>query len=590
MTLGLGELGRTWRTVRHLQARQLAAQLVHRARGPARRPRQRTADGLEGLAAHARGWPAPIADGELTADGVAMLSRPVHDPRAGGWEPSGRDALWTYTLHYHGWIGAIQAGAIQAGATQPSAASKHAPASAPLGSALALARHWIDAHPRGVGWEPYPCSMRALQWLHLLDRVGALGADHARDLALLRSLAAQLLHLERNLEHHLGGNHLWTNLAALASASLALDGPLADRLRARWLPAFARVADQQLRGGMHGERTPSYHCLLAHQLGGVLWLARRRPGVARSLTRALTRQLTAMLDALPSFCHPDGDVALWGDSQRGARARPETLVIGTSSDPRDSFEFELSRARVAALQGAARRHDAPLAGCYRRRWGGWTALLNSGALGLPHQVGHIHGDALSLELSLGRERVLVDAGVGTYTRGEARDYARATRAHNTVTVGPGDGDQHELWASHRIGARARLGEFTADELRLRGAVLGAFASAWHHRELRWDATRAELRVRDWLEPRASAPPATVRYHLPGELELQPRPHGWRARTTSGREFTITSDPPLRRERARVPGWLGFNRPAPRWCLLGPLPPGGLEVVFRELHGRDKPVS
>ncbi|MCB9752056.1 MAG: heparinase II/III family protein [Myxococcales bacterium] len=48
--------------------------------------------------------------------------------------------------------------------------------------------------------------------------------------------------------------------------------------------------------------------------------------------------------------------------------------------------------------------------------------------------------------------MLVDAGVGTYARGPDRAYARATRAHNTVTVGLRPGDQHELWASHRIGA------------------------------------------------------------------------------------------------------------------------------------------
>ncbi|MCB9752057.1 MAG: hypothetical protein H6713_19000 [Myxococcales bacterium] len=259
----LARLGLLWRTARHLRPRQLAAQLGHRVRGPARRPRASLSDGLSGVAAHARGWPAPRADGALAPEGVVMLARPPHEPRAGGWTPAGRSALWTYTLHYHGWIA-------RAGDDDP--------------RPLALVERWIADHPRGVGWEPYLTSMRALQWLHLLIRGAGLGASNKMSeetcSRVLRSLAAQLRHLEANLERHLDGNHLWTNLAALASAGLALDGPLAARLRRRWLPALVAVADEQLAGGVHRERAPSYHCLLAHQLGGALWLARRAPEVA----------------------------------------------------------------------------------------------------------------------------------------------------------------------------------------------------------------------------------------------------------------------------------------------------------------------
>ncbi|MCB9752055.1 MAG: hypothetical protein H6713_18990 [Myxococcales bacterium] len=127
----------------------------------------------------------------------------------------------------------------------------------------------------------------------------------------------------------------------------------------------------------------------------------------------------------------------------------------------------------------------------------------------------------------------------------------------------------------RRGARgsARCGP-TRDALR--GSVLGVTAPAWHHRALSWDAGRGLLRCRDHAVPGA---PATARYFLPGDVELTARPGGWRARTTGGQVFTITSDPPLRRERELAPGWRGFNEAAPRHCLLAPVPSAGLEVQF-----------
>ena len=46
--------------------------------------------------------------------------------------------------------------------------------------------------------------------------------------------------------------------------------------------------------------------------------------------------------------------------------------------------------------------------------------------------GHSHNDKLSFELHLGGRPVIVDPGMGTYTREPAlRNAMRATAAHNT---------------------------------------------------------------------------------------------------------------------------------------------------------------
>jgi hypothetical protein len=520
--------GTLFRTAAHLPPRQIAHQLRRRLGGPARRPKATCLEGFTGLLAR---MPAPTPEGEPGPDGVCLLRQPPHDPLRAGWDPP-MGMLWLYTLHYHGWLQRL--------------APDHA---------LATIEHWIAHHTAGVGWEPYPTAVRVLHWLGWLS-------GHVDDLdgmtrrRLLASLAAQLRHLERHLEHHLDGNHLWTDLAALAAGALALDGPRACLL-APAVARFAAVTTSQLAlDGLHRERTPSYHCLLAEQLAGVVALGpeRAEPGVAAVLRDNLAR----MLAVLPAITHPDGDVALFGDSQRGL-VTPAALA-----------------ARCGASLSQGTDYNAPASGLFRRSWGPWTLLWNAGGLGMPQQVGHIHADWLGYELSLGGERVVVDAGVGTYEIGRERAYARSTRAHNTVTVGADDRDQHELWASHRIGGRGELLELSFGASELSAGVRGFRSRAVHRRRLAWDGRR--LRCLDLVVPDRGAPvPATMRVHLPQTCALALDGPIARVRTPGGRRFTLRADLPW--QQRSVPGWTAMSSPAPRHCLALPVGPGGLEIAF-----------
>jgi uncharacterized heparinase superfamily protein len=205
-------------------------------------------------------------------------------------------------------------------------------------------------------------------------------------------------------------------------------------------------------------------------------------------------------------------------------------------------------------------------------------LWNAGGLGMPQQVGHIHGDWLGYELSLAGERVVVDAGVGTYEVGPERTYARSTRAHNTVTVGPGDADQHELWASHRIGGRGELVDLSFGTSELSAGVRGFRSPAVHHRRLSWDGER--LRCLDRVVPDHVEPvPATMRVHLPRACELAVDGPWVRVRTPEGRRFAVRGPADLRWQTSVAPGWTAMASPAPRHCLALPVGPGGLEIAF-----------
>lgn len=526
----IDRLGPTVRSAVHLRPAQLLAFARQRSAGPARTPVQSRAPGCDALAIP-EGLVGPSPEGSIDGDGaVRLVGHAGHDPLRFGWD-AGDDPLWAYTLHYHGWL------------TAPGV-------DVDVGRATIL--DWIEEHRAGVGWEPYPTSLRLLHWIGWLSRHG--GSLHAAQQEIvLASMSAQLQHLVQHAEVHIDGNHLWTNAVAIAATSLALDGPVPSRLREGARARLLAIVDEQLAAdGVHGERTPSYHCLLAEQLAVVAALAEPRlPGLADPLRVAFRR----MRDATAAFTHPDGDVALWGDSQRGAPVTPRRLFA------RDGVSMPTGHATAAS------------SGFARRAWGPFTLLFNQGGVGLPYQVGHIHGDCLSIELSHGDTRVLVDAGVGTYIEGEDRRYCRSTAAHNTVTVD--DRDQHELWKSHRIGGRAHLGPVEYGDDRLCAEVTGFRSRTTHRREIR--------RVDDGIEVIDTLAGAggrgVVRYFVPATLRVRLGDDGAVVFGPRGQSTELS----IRGATLRcteAPGWTAMGTAAPRMCLSAEIGAGPVVLTIR----------
>lgn len=523
---------RALQTVRFMRPRQAAMQIRRRLSGPARHPRRPLADGIDDVRM-SQPVAAPSPEGRIDEQGaVVLLGQPGYDPLAEGWQ-AGSDPLWSYTLHYHGWLSRLTTSDAQA-------------------TVLA----WIDEHRHGIGWEPYPTSIRLMHWLGWLQGNSGPRLTGPRE-RILASMAAQLEHLAAHLEDHIDGNHLWTNLAALTACGLGLRGSLADDVLERSASRFSAVVEEQLyRDGIHRERTPTYHCLVAEQLAIVVGLAK---GVRPALAQALEPKLHAMLDAAAAFTHPDGDVALFGDSQLDAPVTPGRLANRLG----------------ARLSGGSTL--APDGGFARRQWGDWTLMWTFGGVGLPWQTGHAHGDALAVEMSLGSERVIVDAGVGTYQRGNQRSYARSTRAHNTATVGFGAPDQHELWASHRIGRRAEPQLVRADDDRLVGQVRGVDSPGVHQRTI--ERHERGIVVRDRVDP---AVPATVRWFVPMTATVTIEGGNAEIVTAGGASFGIATNSP---SLACVPadGWHGMGRRARRYCLVTSVPDGGLVTTFATGH-------
>jgi len=347
-----------------------------------------------------------------------------------------------------------------------------------------ILRRWIRENPPalGNGWEPYPTSLRIVNWVKW-----AQGAPETRVNEVRDSLAVQASWLRRRLEFHLLGNHLWVNAKALVFAGTWFEGPEADRWRASGLALFEReLAEQILPDGGHVERSPMYQAIVLEDILDLVQLAQRTGSViAASAVERWRTEALRMLGWLQAMSHPDGEIAQFNDAAFGIAPNVAALtdyarVLGLAVDDTPLPP----RVRLGA------------SGYERMQVGDAVLIADVAAIGPDHLTGHAHADTLSFELSVGRRRRLVNSGTSTYEAGTERCRQRGTAAHNTVEV---DGqDSSEVWGSFRVARRARVFDVTTDEApagltlaashdgyrRLRGCVV-------HHRQSGQGERRAQ---------------------------------------------------------------------------------------------------
>ncbi len=475
----IATLARYFHTVRHLRPVQVWGRLRFRMARP--RPDLRPAPSLRAARAV---WVRCARRASMTGPATLRalgVERTI--ARAADWNRADWPKLWLYHAHYFDDLAASDA---------DSRAAWHRD----------LVARWIAENPPGLGngWEPYPTSLRIVNWIK-----GAL-AESALDGATRESLAVQARYLRARLEVHLLGNHLWANAKALVFAGAYFDGREADAWREHGLALLRReLAEQVLADGGHFELSPMYHALILEDLLDLVQLARAYPGLVAGEDVSRWREMAArMLHWLRAMSHPDGEIALFNDAAMdaapaaGALARyAQALGVAVGSEP-------LPDLVVLSESGYVRLAAGPA-----------VLIVDVAKVGPDYLPGHAHADTLSFELSLAGRRVLVNGGTSTYEADAQRLRERGTPMHNTVTV---DGaNSSDVWASFRVARRAkpfdlRFGrgddgalwvEATHDGyLRLPGRVV--------HRR-RWELRLGGLDVIDTIEGRCSEAVARFRF-------------------------------------------------------------------------------
>jgi uncharacterized heparinase superfamily protein len=375
------------------------------------------------------------------------------------WLQSGFGRLWQYNLHYFDWL--KEQAAVERAADDE-----------------AWITRWIEDNDTrtGVGWEPYPTSVRIANWIIWLITIGISSPE------ILQSLAVQVRHLERNIEYHLLGNHILANAKALICAGAFFSGKEAER----WLDKGLSLLTHELReqffeDGGHFERSPMYHALLLEDLLDLIGIGEAYPDIRSRISGLGLRELAVrMVRWLRHVIHPDGELPYFNDCAFGIAAAPSALFEYAARRQISAPAFTRPRIAVLRDSGYATLSRSDL-----------FCIFDCGRIGPDYLPGHAHAGTLSFELSVGEERIISNSGTSTYTPGHERHWERSTRAHSTIEI---DGlDSAEIWASFRVGRKPNVGVIevnSADTLDTVGCEHDGYAhlpgSPIHHRTVRME--------------------------------------------------------------------------------------------------------
>ena len=470
-------------TIRHLRPIQVYGYVWSKIHKPhpslSSAPQLRVATGT---------WTAP-AEREPSMTGPSsldLLNRRRELPSTGGWNDSSGDRLWLYNLHYFDDLNAR--------------CSEHR-----THWHMAFMQRWIEENPpgSGIGWEPYPLSVRIVNWIKWV-----LAGNTLPDIAV-HSLAVQVRYLAVSLEYRLMGNHLLANAKALVFAGIFFR----DNEATRWLEKGLRIlenelSEQILDDGGHFERSPMYHSIVLEDLLDLYNIAHAYPDSLPSrwapLLQRWSDSIQKMRVWLKAMCHPDGQIGFFNDAAFGGAPSPLEL---------ENYSQRLGLECVPnPMPGLTHLRSS---GYVRLERGPAVVLLDVGEIGPDYLLGHAHADTLTFELSIFGERLIVNTGTSTYSEGQERLQQRSTAAHNTVEI---DGQpSSEIWGAFRVARRARIieleiAEKNESELRVRCAHDGyrRLTNPVIHRR-KWRLFNDMLQIKDDLVGNFSN--AVARFHF-----------------------------------------------------------------------------
>ncbi len=428
-------------------------------------------------------WPGNAERGNAILSGAFSFFDETARSGPEIWRPGGMSDVWLAELHGFDWLRDLRA-------LGGDAARKRA---------RELVDDWLtrQANWHEIAWRPDVLACRIAAWLGQHDFFCA-SADDVYRRQYLASLTRQARHLSRVLPGGVEGAGLVVAAKGLILAGLALPG------HAGWVSQGLRVleracARQILADGGHISRNPGIHAaVLRHLVDTRSALLAAQQEVPGFLMAAIDR--TAPF--LRMLRHHDGGLALFNGSGEGQGWLFDMLL--SQSD---------SRGRPPA--------SAPHSGFERIVANRTVLIVDTGSPPPGAPTAPAHAGALAMEISVGRERLIVNCGGRPAVREPWSQVQRASAAHSTMIVD--DTNSAELYADGTTGRRPEhivVERNDTDGNNWLTASHDGYASIFglvHQRRLFVDVTGDDVRGEDVLlqqgEVKKPARGFALRFHL-----------------------------------------------------------------------------
>jgi uncharacterized heparinase superfamily protein len=463
-------------------------------------------------------WPGDTGAGQAMLSGIFRFAGQAVNAGATGeppWRQPGVTLAWHGQLHGFEWMRDLRAVGGDAARRM----------------ARALVLSWLETNGtwNSQSWAPDVLGSRIANWIGLHDFYCASADDEFRA-HIFDSLARQTRHLVRVSSGPLDGLPLLAAVKGLIYGGFCLPG--ADKAAMEGLRLLDRgLAAQILPDGGHIERSPSVQlAALRHLIDMRAVMRAARAEVPEVLQHAIDR----MTPALRFFRHGDGGLALFNGSGEEDVTHIDAVLAQADS-------------RGRPLK------SAPHTGFERLMAGRTLVLMDTGVPPPPGLDTRAHAGTMALEVSVGKERLIVNCGSHPSQTGPWRLALASTAAHSTVVLA--DTNSAEVQEAGGLGRRP--GHVGCERQESDGAVLvvathngyGHNFGFLHRRRVYLAENGEDLRGEDTLEPvlgaRPDPQPFIIRFHLHPSVQPSMAPYdggvllglpsgvAWRLRAVGG---------------------------------------------------------
>ncbi len=339
-----------------------------------------------------------------------------------GWDNTSQSKLWNYNLHYFDCLNQFELTAER------------------IELQNNIINKWVIENPygKGTGWEPYPTSLRIINWVKWHFKTDRL-SDEAK-----LSLWNQVNWLVSRPEYHLLGNHLFINAKALLFSSVFFGlNDNSDIYRKALKILIEELDEQFLEDGAHFELSPMYHALAMEDL---LDLYQLEPALPSNFpSQQILKKYSLGMSWLALMKYGNEQLAHFNDCANGiAPTFKELNELGVKLGLKQSFGTNKNFSHFKQSGFVVFKNEKI------------HLIADVGSIGPDYLPGHAHADSLAFELAIRGKRVVVNSGTSEYGLSSERLRQRSTSAHSTIELD--NKSSSEVWSGFRVAQRARITE------------------------------------------------------------------------------------------------------------------------------------
>ena len=332
-----------------------------------------------------------IMNGYLTLDGTEYL---ISDDI---WRNNGPNKTWFELAHSFFWLNDLIS------PLSPKTSEK----------AVFLIDKWIDNHSDYSArvWRPDLTGRRIINWVCSAPFLINVSGPSFQD-RFWESISKQYKHLRRTAQFDRDGAARITALIGLITGEAVFTNE--NEISGYSNKALKIELERQvLADGVHGSRSPEIH---ANVLSDLILLRELLISTGVTIPESLFNAIDRMTPILKFFQHGDGALAQFNGGGETSKIFVERVL------------------KIAACTGNPPKR-APHAGFERLASGSMTAIIDTGAPSLfPSLNPAGHAGSLSLEVSIGKERLLVNCGSCAGLNSDWCWACRTTAAHSTLVI------------------------------------------------------------------------------------------------------------------------------------------------------------